>query len=136
VSRFWLTFKQFGRSASVPILAAVPAVSPDRPLLLQLQASYCAAANRRWGPEAVIPFRLSLVSPNIDRRLTSAMRRCGRASHYDRKFDVANRILDRQVSPVAGIDRYAIAIRIDQLEIVVTKKLVLSNCLYRHSLFQ
>src|ERR1700761_8231775 len=88
----------------------------------------------RDGPEAVISFRLSLVSPNIDRRLTSAMRRCGHASHYDRKFDVANEILDRQVSPVAGIDRYAIAIRIDQLEIVVTKKLVLSNGIYRHSL--
>jgi hypothetical protein len=28
-------------------------------------------------------------SPNVDRRLTSAMRRCGHASHYDRKFDVA-----------------------------------------------
>ena len=36
---------------------------------------------------------------------------------------------------VAGIDRYAIAIRIDQLEVVVTKELVLSNCIYRQSLF-
>jgi hypothetical protein len=40
-----------------------------------------------------------------------------------------------QLSCVAGIDRYAIAIRIDQLEVVVTKELVLSNCVYRQSLF-
>ena len=40
-----------------------------------------------------------------------------------------------QLSCVAGIDRYAIAIRIDQLEVVVTKELVLSNCIYRQSLF-
>jgi hypothetical protein len=53
----------------------------------------------------------------------------------DRMFDITNRILDRQVSPVAGIDRYAVAIGIDQLEIVVTIKSVLSNCIYRHSLF-
>jgi hypothetical protein len=106
---------------------------PASPLVADLTQTFRRVAN---GPEAVIPFRLSLVSPNIDRRLTSAMRRCGHASHYDRKFDVANRILDRQVSPVAGIDRYAIAIGIGQLEIVVTKKLVLSNCIYRHSLFQ
>ena len=34
-----------------------------------------------------------------------------------------------------GVDRYAIAIRIDQLEVVVTKELVLSNCIYLQSLF-
>jgi len=36
---------------------------------------------------------------------------------------------------VAGIDRYAMAIRIDQLEVIVAKELVLSNCIYRQSLF-
>jgi hypothetical protein len=35
--------------------AAVPVASDDRPLLLQLRSSYCVAANRRIGPEAVIP---------------------------------------------------------------------------------
>jgi hypothetical protein len=43
--------------------------------------------------------------------------------------------LSRSLFCVAGIDRYAIAIRIDQLEVVVTIKLVLSNCIYRQSLF-
>jgi hypothetical protein len=39
---------------------------------------------------------------------------------------------NRQLSCMAGIDRYAIAIRIGQLEIVVTKNFVLSNCIYRN----
>jgi len=43
--------------------------------------------------------------------------------------------LSRSLFCVAGIDRYAIPIRIDQLEVVVTIKLVLSNCIYRQSLF-
>jgi hypothetical protein len=40
-----------------------------------------------------------------------------------------------QLSRVTSIDRYAIAIRIDQLEVVVTKELVLSNCVYQQSIF-
>ena len=43
--------------------------------------------------------------------------------------------LDWQFAHVAGIDRYAIAIRIDQLEVVVTKQLVLSDCIHSQSLF-
>ena len=43
--------------------------------------------------------------------------------------------LDWQFAHVAGIDSYAIAIRIDQLEVVVTKQLVLSDCIHRQSLF-
>jgi hypothetical protein len=43
--------------------------------------------------------------------------------------------LDWQFAHVAGIDRYAISIRIDQLEVVVTKQLVLSDCIHRQSLF-
>ena len=57
----------------------------------------------------------------------AGMRHKGTWFRYDRRFDVANINLDGQVSRVAGIDRYAIAVRIGQLEIVVTKKLVLSN---------
>src|SRR5260370_23563576 len=33
---------------------AVPATSNDSPLLLQLRASCCAAANRRWVPKAAL----------------------------------------------------------------------------------
>jgi hypothetical protein len=57
------------------------------------------------------------------------------ASRYDRRFDVANANLYGQSFCVAVIDRYAITIRIDQLEVIVTKELVLSNCVYRQSLF-
>ena len=72
-----------------------------------------------------------------ERYVTIQSKWCRRhGSRHDRKFDVANIDLDRQVSRVAGIDRYAIAVGIGQLEIVVTKKLVWSNCIYRYSLFQ
>jgi hypothetical protein len=73
------------------------------------------------------PVRLA-VRPTVDFRPTEASKA---AIRYDRF--TSN--LGGQLVCVAGIDRYAIAVRVGQLEILVTKEFVLSNCVYRQSLF-